>query len=199
MDIAFAELMVNCFRSEDSANLLYHHPDPTFSESNVGSTKSIWPGKSQMENWTKEELATSSLTILLVLSRKSVSFGDILWKTTWRKERERLRKSIPRRTQHSTVETISFSLISNGLQIFRSNRQRELSQNMISCWMQSGDRSMLSTFVNRHESSRLVVPFIFIHHSASPHVANLDLREKHDVDLRQLWCYTHRHIPVPSG
>ena len=35
-----------------------------------------------MENWTKEESATSALTILLALSRKSVSLGDILCKTT---------------------------------------------------------------------------------------------------------------------
>ena len=89
MDIAFTE----GFKSKNLAILANLRRSsihcPTFSESNVGSTKSICPGKSQMENWTKEELATSSLTILLVLSRKSVSFGDILWKTTWRKERER--------------------------------------------------------------------------------------------------------------
>ena len=54
-----------------------------FSDSKAGSKKSIWPGKSQMANWMKVELAMSSFTIWFVLSRKSVSFGDILWNTTF--------------------------------------------------------------------------------------------------------------------
>ena len=44
---------------------------------------STWPGKSHTSNCTKEELAMSFFTILFVDSRKSVSCGDILWKTTF--------------------------------------------------------------------------------------------------------------------
>ena len=33
--------------------------------------------------FTNDEFEMSSLTILLVLSRNNVSFGDILWKTTF--------------------------------------------------------------------------------------------------------------------
>lgn len=58
-------------------------PPKIVSESNVESIKSIWPGKSQIWNCTKLELLISSFTILFVLSKNRVSFGDILWKTTF--------------------------------------------------------------------------------------------------------------------
>lgn len=58
------------------------HLSKIFSDSKLGSKKSIWPGKSHVENWMKLEFVWSSLTILFVLSRKSVSLGDILWNTT---------------------------------------------------------------------------------------------------------------------
>ena len=41
------------------------------------------PGKSQIENLTNDEFEMSSFVILLVLSRKRVSLGDILWNTTF--------------------------------------------------------------------------------------------------------------------
>lgn len=59
------------------------HPPKIISESKVGSKKSICPGKSHIWNWTKLELDMSSLMILFVLSKNSVSFGDILWNTTF--------------------------------------------------------------------------------------------------------------------
>ncbi|KAG7271385.1 hypothetical protein CRUP_019930 [Coryphaenoides rupestris] len=52
-------------------------PVKIMSSSNVGSKKSTWPGKSQIWKLTKELPERSSLWILLVLSRKRVSFGDI--------------------------------------------------------------------------------------------------------------------------
>ena len=82
-------------------------PPKIMSESNAGSKKSIWPGKSQTWNWTNELFEMSAdvvpeggvrqwpasanrrraerrvlmlpfLMTLLVLSRKRVSLGDIL-------------------------------------------------------------------------------------------------------------------------
>lgn len=72
-------------------------PRKIISLSNVGSKKSICPGKSQIWKLTKELLDTSSLQILLVLSRNSVSLGDILWKTTfWMDDFPLLRRPINR-------------------------------------------------------------------------------------------------------
>eukprot|EP00960_Hanusia_phi_P007366 209670-Hanusia_phi.AAC.1 len=48
-------------------------------ESSSGVTE---PAKSQTLNWRMELWSTSCWTVLTVLSRKSVSCGDILWKTT---------------------------------------------------------------------------------------------------------------------
>lgn len=70
-------------------------PRKIISQSKVGSKKSIWPGKSQIWKLTKELLETSSLQILLVLSRNRVSLGDILWKTTfWMEDFPLLRRPI---------------------------------------------------------------------------------------------------------
>ena len=61
------------------------------SKSNVGSKKSIWPGKShtwksikelKISHKSRKEYFILSLVILVVDSKKSVSFGCILWKTT---------------------------------------------------------------------------------------------------------------------
>ena len=69
-------------------------PPKIMSESKVASKKSICPGKSHIWNWTKLEFEMSSLMILLVLSKNSVSFGDILWNTTfWIEDLPLLNKS----------------------------------------------------------------------------------------------------------
>ena len=60
---------------------------------------STWPGKSHTSNCTKEELAMSFFTILFVDSRKSVSCGDILWKTTFWIEDFPARRAPMRRTR----------------------------------------------------------------------------------------------------
>jgi hypothetical protein len=69
-------------------------PPKIISESKVPSKKSICPGKSHIWNCTKLEFEMSSLMILLVLSKNSVSFGDILWNTTfWIEDLPLLNKS----------------------------------------------------------------------------------------------------------
>ncbi|RUS76507.1 hypothetical protein EGW08_015732, partial [Elysia chlorotica] len=70
-------------------NIKAPQPPKMYSESNVWSKKSIWPGMSQIWNCTNEELDIlitphlPSLMILFVLSRKRVSLGETLWKTTF--------------------------------------------------------------------------------------------------------------------